>query len=433
MPEENTALYSRGKYRLDWDKRRDGSLRSPYLQIFWYDEAAGRNRSQSTGTAEIGPAEDALDRLYLERERGQTICPTCGRPMDQVSGHLVTTAISDYLLAREDRVSIQSIRPRLAHVLDFLDATDRTETLTCEQVDPTLIDEFRKWSAKQDVVEGKKNPKTRARAPGTTEASVGSWAAAINFAHDRKDTPYPAGFTALPPSDVSRTPTYRSSIEEMAEMFRYCIDPKPVKGVVWSDVWHKRYRIYRRNLLRFLQASVATWARPDAVHDISTAPERDQWIAAAHVLQLNQKGRRQTKKYRPTIPVPHQFAKLLKGVDGFYIDVDNCRKAFEAMLDDLGLPRERETGLKLIRRSVSQIARKRLGEEHWVQGRMMLGHVKASTSDLYALFDPANLGLALKVTEEIIDEIEALVPGAFSPFYTGTAPELTVMEGGKSS
>ena len=44
----------------------------------------------------------------------------------------------------------------------------------------------------------------------------------------------------------------------------------------------------------------------------------------------------------------------------------------------------------------------------------MLGHRKASTSDLYAVFDPVNLGLALSVTEAIIDEIEALAPGAFT-------------------
>jgi hypothetical protein len=57
----------------------------------------------------------------------------------------------------------------------------------------------------------------------------------------------------------------------------------------------------------------------------------------------------------------------------------------EAMLDELGLPRDRETGQKLIRRSVSQLARPRIGEERWRQGEIMLGHQKASTSDIYAV------------------------------------------------
>lgn len=425
MPEENAPLYSRGKYRLEWDRRRDGSLRTPYLQVVWYDESTRRNRSRSTGATQIGAAEDALDRIFLERERGQTVCPTCGRPVDTSSGHLVTVAISDYLLARADKPSIQSIRPRLAHVLDFMDQTDR-DALTCEQVDETLIEEFRRWSAKVPVVEGTINQTIRDRAPGTTEASVRSLAAVINLAHKRKDAAFPASFSAYAPKDVSRTPTYRSTVAELAAMFRYCVDPAPADGAVRSDKMRQSVKAQRRNLLRFLQASVATWARPDAVHDISTKPERDQWISSARVLQLNQKGRRQTKKYRPAVPVPERFARLLDGTSGSFITVNSVRKAFEAMLDELGLPRQRETGLKLIRRSVSQIARKRIGEERWTQGEMMLGHRKASTSDLYALFDPANLGLALSVTATIIDEIEAITPGAFSALHTGTAPELRI-------
>ena len=103
---------------------------------------------------------------------------------------------------------------------------------------------------------------------------------------------------------------------------------------------------------------------------------------------MNQKGRPQTKKYRPVVPVPHQLARLLDQTEGYFVTVKSVRKAFEAMQNELGLPRERETGLKLIRRSIAQIARKRIGEERWTQGEMMLGHWKSSTSDLNALFDP---------------------------------------------
>lgn len=369
-------------------------------------------------------AVDALDRLYLERERGQTVCPTCNRPLTASAGHLVAIAFADYLLARENSVSIGSIRPRLAHVLDFLDATARTTTLTCEQAGSELIEEFRRWSAKQPVVAGKF---TRDRTPGATESCVGSWAAAINYAHGRRDTPFPAAFKVLAPSMVSRTPTHRSDAAELASMFRYCLRPQPPAGEEWSLKMRARQALYRVNLLNFLRASVATWARPDAVHDISTDPKRDQWISTSRVLRLNPRGRRQTKKYRPEIPVPAKFAAILDATDGFLIPVSSVRKACEAMLDELGLPRDRETGLKLIRRSVAQIIRRRIGEERWVQGEIMLGHRKASTSDLYALFDVANLGVALAATEALIDEIESLCPGAF----TGVAPGLQLVAGGK--
>lgn len=422
MPEASAPLYSRGKYRLEWDRRADGSLRSPFIQITWYDPAAGRRRSRSSGSAEIGDAEDALDRLYLERERGQACCPTCGRPLDGARGCTVSLAIADYLLARENVASIGSLKPRLAHWQDFMDSTDRRD-IRCDQVDETMIEHFRRWSAAQPVIVA---GRSRPRALATTEGSVGAIAAVINFAHRRRETPFPAGFAALPPASVSRSPIYRADVAMLAAMFRYCLHPQAPQGEAWSEKMVARQRLHRKSLLRFLQVSVATWCRPDAAHDFSTDPQRSQWLSTARVVQLNPRGRTQTKKYRPAVPVPERFARLADQTDGFFVPVASVRKAFEAMSDELGLPRDRETGLKLIRRSISTIARPRIGEERWRQGEIMLGHAKASISDLYALFDPANLGVALSVTAAIVDEIEALAPGAF----TGNLPEMKIVNGG---
>lgn len=420
MPEENAPLYSRGKYRLEPGKR------SRFYQIVWYDESRQHYRTSSTGTAEIGAAEDALDRFYLKHERGLTICEACGRPLDKASGHLLTQAIADYLLARENRPSFGAIKPRLGHVLHFLEATSRN-AIICDRVDGSFIEEFRRWSASIPVVEGKSNQKIRKRAPGTTEASIRMLAAVINFAHGRRETSFKASFTAKPPAAVSRTPNFRATVEQLAAMFRYCLEPSSPAGEAWSEKMVDRQRLHRQNLLRFLHVSVATWCRPDAAHDLSTKRDRDQWISNARVVQLNPRGRAQTKKHRPTLPVPHQFGRLLDYTDGFYVTVKSVRKAFEAMLDELALPRDRETGLKLIRRSVATIVRRRIGEERWVQGEIMLGHRKASTSDLYALFDPANLGVALGATTDIINEIENLVPGSFSPISAGLLPHMTLV------
>lgn len=93
--------------------------------------------------------------------------------------------------------------------------------------------------AKLPVLEGTKNVTTLDRSPGTTEASVISLAAAINYAHRRKDTNFPAIFSAHGPRDISRTPMYRSDVAELARMFRYCIEPrdddwKLMEGKPWS-------------------------------------------------------------------------------------------------------------------------------------------------------------------------------------------------------
>lgn len=126
----HAQLYSRGKYRLEWDRKKDGTLRSRYLQIVWYDEQAGRNRSRSTGESEMQAAEEALDAFFLQRERGIAVCPTCKQPLDNAGSIFVVTAISDYLVARAGRSSIASVRPRLGHFLSWLDEQD--EPAMCE-------------------------------------------------------------------------------------------------------------------------------------------------------------------------------------------------------------------------------------------------------------------------------------------------------------
>jgi hypothetical protein len=417
MPAQSNEadLYTRGKYRLAWDRKRDGSLRSPFLQIIWYDADAGRFRQRSTATADVAEAEQQLDRLYLEKERGQAICHACGQPLRSKGRHLVTAAMADYLTARESRPSFTSIRSRLGHVSAYLSATDRLDT-TCEAIDGDWIDAFRKWAIEVPIV-APVTKRVKQRGTGTVEASVRQLAAAINFAHARHDTTYPAAFTAKKPSEVSQTPSHRSDVKELAAMFRYALEPN-AKGKARAD---------RAALLHFLRVSVATWARPDAAHDVSTDPARKQWLSAARVLNLNPAGRAQTRKWRPTIPVARQFAPHLDKANGFYVGIESVRTAFNAMLDDLKLPRDGETGLKLIRRSMATLARRRLGEEHWVQGEKMLGHRKVSTSDVYALMEPGQLGRALAVTEAIVDEIEKLAPGAFHRERTG----LRLVAGGR--
>ena len=409
MQQPDPELYARGKYRLKWDRRRDGGLRSPFLQIEWYDAAAQRLRSRSTGTEDIAQAEVELDALYLKRERGQAVCSTCGQLLRDGSRYLVTDAIADYLVAREGRSSISAIRPRLAHVAAYLADTDRMAT-ACEDINADWVGGFREWAAEVPIVSptGVK----RARSPGTIEASVRQLAAAINFAHSRKDTLFAAAFSAKPPSEVSRTPGFRADVKVLAAMFAFCVSPERRTGR-WGDP--SVLRAKRANLHRFLQISVITWARPDAAHDVSTDRAKDQWSSNARALNLNPKGRAQTKKYRPIVPVGGRGAALLDATAGFFVPVDSVRSAFDAMLDELKLPRDGETGMKLIRRSVSNIARARLGERDWIEGQIMLGHKKVTTSDTYAPFDTGYLSRALEVTDAIIEEIEKACPGAFSP------------------
>lgn len=397
------ALYRRGQYWLDWDRRADGTLRTPYLTIFWYDPSRGRNRSASTRQTDPGLGKAALDARFLEESGGCKVCPACLRPFDQTGSLLVLDAMTNYQTLHADHSeSADAIAARLAHVVDFIEATDQPG-VSCGQIDERWIAGFRRWAMQRPIISPKGGE--RPRSLSTVENSVIQLAAAVRFA---KLVP---GFKSQPTKDLNNTPQHRSDVDELAAMFRYCAAP----AGPWGEKERVRRIRERSALHRFLILSVATWARPDAAYDFSTEAKRQQWSSRARVINLNPRGRRQTKKRRATMPCPWQLALHLDAAGkGYFVGPKSIRSAWDSMAAELELPDEGEAGQKLIRRSMMTLARGMLGEEHWIQGRIMAGHVSPNTSDLYALRAMENMGRALAATETIIDEIEALCPGAFA-------------------
>ena len=387
-------LYERGGYKL---VRREGR---PALEIIWYDHDRKRERSASAGTSDLDAGRAALDRLYLERTGGDCFCPTCGQRQRQ-KAVFVTSAIADYLTLTAGRSSIEAIRARLTHVLGYLVHADQA-TVTCEMVDEDWIERLRAWLRAQPVVST--GGATRERSLSTVENSVLQLAAAIN-----KSGGVSARFKPRQPKEVNRTPQHRADIAELAAMFRHCVAPAPGKQPVARLVRE------RAGLLAFLRVSVATMARPDAAHDFSTAPARRQWNGARRVLNLNPDGRRQTRKYRAVVPVGARMAAVLDATNGLLVPQQSVKSAWESMAAALGLPGAGESGMKLVRRSMADIVRSRLPQEAWGELEMFLGHDRFDdVSDLYAPFRPDYLRRALAAIDQVIEEIEAAVPGAFA-------------------
>lgn len=406
MPRSKDEIYRRGDFVLRWDKKRDGTLRSPYLAIFWYNAERRRECSNSTGTSDVEAAKLTLDAHYLKVTKGEVVCPHCGQHMPEAADALfLADAIANYLVTElEGKPSAPAIRARLGHVISYLAALPGD--VRCRDVNEDWIQGFRRWSARQPIVTP--SGKQKKRSLSTIENSVLQLAAVINHTFDFKRTGKQAQFRPIPTSEVNRTPTHRSGVEELAKMFAYATNPDR--------------KVRRAPLHRFLIISVATLARPDAAHDVSTTPERAQWHSHQRVLNLNPKGRYQTKKYRPILPIARQVAPLLDATKGFFVPVSSVRAAWRNMADEIGLPKEGESGMKLIRRSMAKLLRDRLPKADWTDVELFLGHSKFdSVSDIYAPFDPSYCARAKQEIETIIDEIEALVPGAF----TGLAPEGT--------
>lgn len=376
-------LYQRGKYRLD--PPRDGR---EALLITWYDPERKRERSISTGTEDVGESVKQVDRLYDEAQ-GQTFCPTCGQPVHGIRSPLVADAITRYLRAKEVLPGYDAIKHRLRHVTDYIAETEQFELHT-NQVDREWVDKFRVWMRDKPVKQGDIE---RERALSTVENSVLQLAAAINYADD-----HGARFKPIQAKDVNRTPLYRAGVDTLAEMFGYAMDGEK-----------------KKNLLYFLRLSVLTLGRPDAVLEVSTDPARGQWFPGPGILNLNPKNRRQTKKYRPTVPIARQGVEWLKSLPkGPVIPVNSVRKAWDTMADHIGLPGDRESGVKLLRRSMADLLRSRMRSTDWSEIEVFLGHQKFdSVSELYAPLRPDYLANARASIEQIIDEIEAKVPGAF--------------------
>lgn len=382
-------LYQRGPYRLV--KRPDRAN----FDIVWYDKQAGRERSRSARSGALAQAKDALDRHYLQHERGQAVCETCGRPWEDNRRFLLAQCMIDYDTARQSRPSYDAITARLGHVHAYLEATGQA-AIACEDIDQEWIEGFEEWAIEIPVT--LPHGKTRSRAPGTVNNSVLQLAAAINFSHRRKDTLFPAAFRPKQPSEVNRTPTYRSGIEELASMFEYAL----------------RYPAKRRALLNFLRAGVATLVRPEHAHYIDVDPEAGMWKPAEGVIDLLPRGQQQTKKRRPIVPVARQARDWLDSESGQLIPIASIASSWTRMQKALGLPGEGQAGPKLIRRSMASLVRARIDRRDTPELEMFLGHrTIRATTDLYAPFDPEYLARVRAAIESVIDDIDQCVPGAF--------------------
>lgn len=379
-----TVHYTRGEFQLI---QRQGR---PNLEISWWDRTTQRQRYASTATIEVEAAKLKLDDKYLEITKGRECCPTCRRPYDVDKQLTALEAIEVYLATSKDKPSYKAIESRIAHILNYLETQHNSDPY-CAEVDESWIAGFRKWVEQIPVVSPAGN--IRDRALSTIENSVIALAAAIRCVGEKPS------FTPIQTKMLNRTPSFRASIDDLARMFGYALKLKR-----------------RANLLAFLRHSVVTMGRPDAVHDISNDPKRKQWDAQHHVLNLNPIGRRQTKKYRSTVPIARQAVWLYERLPLGLRVPGNAKKAMTAMAKELGLPGDGESGLKLIRRSMASLVRHRLEEEEkpMDQLEVFLGHrVIGSISELYAPFSTRYLRTVKVHVEAIIDEIEALVPGAF--------------------
>ncbi len=434
MPRRTTPVYQRGKYWLAHDQRSDGTLRSPNLYIWWYDAAARRERSASTGTVDEGEAILALDKLYLaDKDEAPAFCHACGQPLAQAQAYLLTDAIADYKIEwGNTRTSADTIAGRLAHVVAFLDAEEAlgaegrfgiatTCAAACSSV---FVHAFRAWSRLQPVEfrNGKGEVTvSRPRTPGATEASIAQLIAVLNHAANAeppRSDKRPI-YKPLPAQQVQRKRRARIGVDELAKMVAYAAEPGKQRG----------------SLHAFLVASICTIARPGAVVDINIAPDRLQWWPGAPTIDLNPQGRVQNKKHRALLPVLPLLDRWLRAEHASFMalppakregrgwlvnyhgrPIQDVDRAWDTMLTKLEMPTGREWRSYILRHSLATLVRNR-GATKWdLEGFM--GHSAGSQTEVYAIGEFPTVVTAI---ESIIADIERLAPGSLHRNDTGTS------------
>lgn len=144
------------------------------------------------------------------------------------------------------------------------------------------------------------------------------------------------------------------------------------------------------HLYRFVVLAFATWARPDAILELT----RERCDMDRRLIELNPAGRPQTKKYRPTLPLVTGMRHVVESepcgplVRWRGVAVADIKTGWRRLRKRAGL----DAGVipYLIRHTMATEARS-AGAPPWeVEG--WLGHKRPGTSERYAKFAPNYLG-----------------------------------------
>ena len=344
---------------------------------FWYDAGAGESRRRSLQTADFEEAKIRLAALVLADGDPQVRDPT------EVT---LIAVLNRYWTEHSDRKPNPSAARRAGSLLlDFLGNAAKVSNLT-----KAKQREFIAHLGRQNL---------SVAYISRVQAII---AAALNRAkaEDEDD----GGM-------LSRVPKIIVSAREIADLLDA---PEPQ-----SDNWHptleqiaafmdavkpaEETRVLRCALLTLVFAG-----RPEAVRELRT----DQFDERHGLLQFNAPERRQTKKFRPTVPVPPRLltymekwaeeAEWFVHKDGKEVRV--ARKPWTKTLERAGLPASFTP--KSLRHFMATEMRKRGVPKE--QREEWMGHRKHSTNDGYGQFSPDFLDAAKNCADIVLADLEAL-------------------------
>jgi len=436
MPANKTGVYNRGEFWLDLATGAGGRPVSSRWYIWWYDASTGHQRRKSTGTDDVRLACEALDEHYLATHR-----PTEG---DQAA-YTVAAAMTDYwLLHGQHQSSADAIRARLKSMHRFLecetDAGRLADPFTPEHIDEQFLKRFREWALADPIVARKKDANgnwidgaSRARSPATVEESIIQLKAAVKHAYDGRRIRYLPPIKHKTRGAVTPKRNDRMSLQAIGELLDYTL--------TGAGSYTTPARLLP--LRRYVVGAICTVGRPDAILDMSVAPERGQWMKDAGLLDLNPAGRLQTNKRRPILPASPLLGRWLDATDEWFVcqerqsfderqqidvveqlRVASIRSAWDTARGALGIPAGR--GPKYLRHSMSTILANRGVPPDEIS--LVLGHrVLDPMTEIYVIHDPSYLKNFRAAMEDVLADLTKMAGTALHPTLTQADEKVVVL------
>lgn len=374
---------------------------------YWYDGASETVRRRSLGTSDIEEAKLKLVKLLMGRAADDPQIPE-SVPVVAVLLHYWTTHSDSTPGSVQARRAGELLVEWLVDVQKRPSANAADFTRAWQQA-------FARWCAV-----------TKGHAVGTISRNLSIIAAAMNHALksvvvDEDDGQrevqllkyaVPVIYKAeevsrLTSKPVSQPRDWLPTFEEMAAF----IDG--IGRLTKAGEWDQN----RENLFRYVVLGLNTWARPKAILELSVSTQID---FAAGLVKLNEPGRRQTKKVRPTIPLTENLRTWLE-----YWELDHpvhrngeplttIKKVFKAHATAMGMPQFTPYTLRHFMatnaRKIDGVTVSREQRQEW------LGHKRQDTTSWYEHHDDEWLREPKIGTDAVLArldgmlEIRALVP-----------------------
>ncbi len=339
-----------------WLEQRKGS--TAWYRA-WRDEAGCKQRA-SLGTRDFGEAKVALAQWFVENAAMRNEAP---------QDVLLATVLTRYMAQHGDGLASKDMAKRGGALWnEFFGPTAVVADVTIPKQEA-----FLKWLAE------------RAYSDSYCRRVLGVGKAAMNRAWKRGEISQ-VPFVELPPAGQPY-PHYATR-EQIVRLLN-----ADMPDHVWA----------------YFLVRLCTACRGDAARDL----QRAQIDTAAMLVHLNPANRRQTKKYRPTVPLLQPLARYVETVrpDGHLVHWHGNRVASikttwrklrrRALLPAWFVP-------KTVRHTLATWLRQR-GVPAWdVSG--LLGHHAGGTTDNYAKFDPAYMGPVRLALTAIIQDLGKDVP-----------------------